>query len=105
MSGLMINRLCALEGQTREQVLDQLSGDFPEQLHDRQLRALQVELSGSCALLKEPERATYSALGARIADLLGFAEEQASALIDAARAEAAFCPVVPSGSARVLQDA
>jgi hypothetical protein len=89
LSDLMIDRLCALEGQTREQVLARLTGDFPDQLQDLQLRALQVELSGSCELLKDPERATYAALGGRIADLLGRAEEQASALIDAARAEAA----------------
>jgi hypothetical protein len=89
VSDLMIDQLCTLAGQTREQVLDQLSGDLPRQLQDQQLRALQVELSGSCALLQAPGRASYSGLGSRIEQLLGLAEEQASALIDAARAEAA----------------
>jgi hypothetical protein len=89
VSDLMIDRLCALEGRTREQVLDRLTGDFPEQLRDQQWRALQVELSGSCELLKDPERAMYSGLGRRIERLLGLAEEQASELVDAARAEAA----------------
>jgi hypothetical protein len=48
-----------------------------------------AELSGSCIQLREPERASYSELGARIEQLLGLAVEQASALVDAARTEAA----------------
>jgi hypothetical protein len=110
VSDLMIDQLCTLAGRTREQVLDQLSGDLPRQLQDQQLRALQAELSGSCTLLQAPERASYSALGSRIEQLLGLAEEQASALIDAARAEAAEitssagtqqpCPRCGAGSPR-----
>lgn len=89
VSDLMIDQLCTLGGRTREQVLDQLSDDLPRQLQDQQLRVLQVELSGSCAPLRTSERASYSGLGSRIEQLLMLAEEQASALIDAARAEAA----------------
>jgi hypothetical protein len=89
ISDLMIDRLCALTGQSREQVLDQLTSDFSQELREQQLRALQAELSSSCVLLQDPERASYSGLGGRIEGLLGLAEEQASALIDAARAEAA----------------
>ncbi len=89
VSDLVIDRLCAVAGQTREQILSQLSGDLPRELRERQLRALQVELSGSCALLRDPERAPYAGLGSRVEHLLRLAEEQASALIDAARAEAA----------------
>jgi hypothetical protein len=66
----------------------QLAADAPAQLRDQQLRALQAELSGSCALLKDPKRASYSGLGDRIEQLLRLAEQQASELIDAARAEA-----------------
>jgi hypothetical protein len=89
VSGLLLDRLCAETGQAREQVLRELSGDGPQELRDGQLRALQAELSGGCALLRDPERATYSGLGTRIEELLRLAEQQASELIDAARAEAA----------------
>jgi cell division septum initiation protein DivIVA len=51
--------------------------------------ALLLELSGSCALLQDPERPTYVALGSRIEQLLKNAEDQSVALIEAARAEAA----------------
>jgi hypothetical protein len=88
VSDLMLDRLCAAVGQSREQVLNELSSDLPQQLPDKQLQALQAELSGSRALLRDPERASYSGLGARIEQLLRLAEEQASALIDAARTEA-----------------
>ena len=89
VSDLMIDQLCTLTGQTRQQLLEELSSRLPEQLPDQQLRALRAELSGSCALLQDPERASYAGLGKRIEQLLRLAEEQASALIDAARAEAA----------------
>jgi hypothetical protein len=88
VSDVAIARLCALESRSREQVLVELAADAPEQLRDQQLRALQAELSGSCALLKDQERASYSGLGDRIEHLLRLAEQQASELIDAARAEA-----------------
>jgi hypothetical protein len=89
VSDLMIDRLCAVEGQSREQILGQLSGGLPDQLPEEQLRALQVELSGSCALLQDPpERSSHAGIGARIEQLLSLAEEEASRLIDAARAEA-----------------
>jgi hypothetical protein len=89
ISDLLLDRLCVATGQAREQVLRELSGDVPQQLRDEQLRALQAELSVSCALLRDPERASYAGLGTRIEQLLGLAEQQASELIDAARAEAA----------------
>jgi hypothetical protein len=89
ISDLMLDRLCAAAGQPRDQVLRELSADLPRQLRGEQLRALQAELSASCALLRDPERASYAGLGARIEELLRLAEEQASGLIDAARAEAA----------------
>jgi len=88
VSDIAIARLCALESRSREQVLAELTADAPEQLRDQQLRALQAELSGSCELLKDAERTSYSGLGVRIEQLLRLAEEQASELIDAARAEA-----------------
>jgi hypothetical protein len=89
VSSLLLDRLCAATGQAREQVLRELSGDGPQELRDGQLRALQAELSGSCALLRDPGRETYSGLGTRVEELLRLAEQQASELIDAARAEAA----------------
>jgi hypothetical protein len=89
LSDLMLDRLCAAVGQDRQQVLRELSGDMPRQLRDEQLRALKAELSGSCAQLGDPERASYSGIGARVEQLLRLAEQQASDLIDAARAEAA----------------
>jgi cell division septum initiation protein DivIVA len=76
-------------GQAREQLLAQLSASLPGQLRDQQLRALQAELSGSCDQLRDSERASYAGLGRRIEELLRLAEEQASSLIEAARAEAA----------------
>jgi hypothetical protein len=51
--------------------------------------AASAEASGSRALPQDPERASSAGLGARVEQLLRLAEEQASALIDAARAEAA----------------
>ena len=89
VADLMADRLCALTGQSRDQLLDQLSGSMPGELPDRQLRALQAELSGVGGPLRDSERATYAGLGARIEQLLRLAEEQASDLIEAARAEAA----------------
>jgi hypothetical protein len=85
---LMADQLCTLTGQSRNQLMEQLSGSMPGELRDRQLRVLQAELSGSCAPLRDPERASYAGLGNRIEQLLRLAEEQASALIEAARAEA-----------------
>jgi hypothetical protein len=89
VSDMAIARLCALENRSREQVVAELADDVPGQLRDEQLRALQAELSGSCSLLKDPERASYAGLGNRIEQLLRLAEQQASELIEAARAEAA----------------
>jgi hypothetical protein len=89
VSDIAITRLCMLEGRTREQVLAQLTEDAPGQLGDQQVRALQAELSGSCDVLKDPERASYAGLGNRIEQLLRLAEEQAMELIEGARAEAA----------------
>jgi hypothetical protein len=89
ISDLMIDQACGLTGQSREQLLNQLSSDLPRQIRDQQLRALQAELSGSCAQLRDPERPPYAGLGRRIEELLKLAEVEASALIDQARAEAA----------------
>jgi hypothetical protein len=89
VSDLAIARLCTLENRSREQVVAELADDVPGQLRDEQLRALQAELSGGCSLLKDPERASYAGLGTRIEQLLRLAEQQASELIEAARAEAA----------------
>jgi hypothetical protein len=89
VSDLIMDQLGALAGQTREQILDQLSHGLPRQMEDQQMRVLQAELSGGCTLLQDPERASYAGLGRRIEQLLRLAEEQASGLIDAARAEAA----------------
>ena len=88
VSDFLVSQLCAATGQTREQLLGQLDGNLPP-VRDRQLDALLLELSGSCALLQDPERPTYVALGSRIEQLLKNAEDQSVALIEAARAEAA----------------
>lgn len=85
---LMLGRLCTLQGQTREQVLDQIYGVLPRTLPEQELRILQAELSGSCLAL-QPERPSYAGLGARVEQLITLAQEQASAIVDAARAEAA----------------
>jgi len=79
-------RLVALSGQTREQVLDQLSAELPAHLASGQLGVLRAELPGR---LPEPARPSYSGLGSRIEHLLRLAEQQAVDLIEAARAEAA----------------
>jgi hypothetical protein len=97
VSDLAITRLSVLSGETRDRVLAQLAGDVPGQLGDQQLRALQAELSGSCEVLKDPERASYAGLGVRIEQLLRLAEEQATELIEAARTEAA--KITASGGA------
>lgn len=85
VSDLLVSQLCAVTGQAREQVLGQLTGNLPQQVRDRQLDVLLLELSGSCALLQDPERPTYAALGHRIEKLLKDAEDQAVALIESAR--------------------
>jgi hypothetical protein len=89
VSDLAIARLCALEGVGREQVLARLADDAPGLLRDQQLRALQVELSGSCAVLKDRSGGSYAGLGSRVEQLLALAEQQAAELIDGARVEAA----------------
>jgi len=89
ISDLLLDRLCAATGQSREQVLRELPGSAPRQLPDGQLAVLQAELTGRCAQLRDPERASHAGLGSRIEELLRLAEQQASELIDAARAEAA----------------
>jgi hypothetical protein len=88
VNDLLISQLCAVTGQDREQLLGQLAVNLPRQVRDRQLEVLLLELSGSCALLQDPERPTYAALGRRIEQLLKDAEDQAVALIEAARDEA-----------------
>jgi hypothetical protein len=89
VSDFMLVRLCELAGQSRRQLLDQLTDGLPRQLQEQQVRALQAELSGSCRQLQDPGRASYSELGTRIEQLLWLAEQQASAIIDEARGEAA----------------
>jgi len=89
VSDLMLGRLCELTGQSRQQLLDQLTDGLPDQLQDQQVRALQAELSGSCRQLQGPDRVSYLELGTRIEELLRLAEQQASAIIDEARGEAA----------------
>jgi hypothetical protein len=89
VSDMAIARLCAVEGVGREQVLARLADDAPGLLRDQQLRALQVELSGSCAALKDRSGVSYVGLGSRVEQLLALAEQQAAELIEGARAEAA----------------
>jgi hypothetical protein len=91
VSDMVLDKLCALSGQTREQVLDQvqMAATTRGHLRDQQVSALQAELSQACAVLQDPERASYSALGGRIEQVLRLAEQQASAIVDEARAEAA----------------
>jgi hypothetical protein len=57
---------------------------LPRHLQDGQLRALQVELSGSCTLLQGPAPAASAGLGTRIEQVIRLAEEQAAELIGAA---------------------
>ena len=90
VSDFLVGQLCAVTGQPREQVLGQLSANLPLQVRERQLEVLLLELSGGCALLRDPERPTYAALGRRVEQLLMDAEDQAVALIEAARAEASW---------------
>lgn len=97
VSDMAIARLCALEGVGREQVLARLADDAPGLLRDRQLRALQVELSGGCGPLKDRSGGSYDGLGSRVEQLLALAEQQAAELIEGARAEAAR--IVASASA------
>jgi hypothetical protein len=85
ISDLMLDRLCALAGQTRQQVLEQLSADLPGHLPGQELRALRAELSGDLPT----ERASYAGLGSRIEQVIRLAEGQAVELINEARAEAA----------------
>jgi hypothetical protein len=90
VSDLMLDEVCAVTGRTRDQVLDQLlAGGLGRGLGEGRLRLLAAELSGSRTQLHDPTRGPYSGVGARIEALLGLAAEQATALVDAARAEAA----------------
>ena len=89
LTDMLLERLCAQTRQTRGELLDQLTFGMPRQLRDQQVRALQAELSGSCAVLRDPGRATYGSLGTRIEELLRLAEQQACEMLDAARAAAA----------------
>jgi hypothetical protein len=89
VSDMAIARLCAVEGVGRELVLARLADDVPGLLRDQQLRALQVELSGSCAALKDRSGGSYAGLGSRVEQLLALAEQQAAELIEGARVEAA----------------
>ena len=86
VSDLMLDRLVALAGQTREQVLEQLSAEVPAHLATEQLTVLRAELSGG---LPASPGASYSGLGSRVEQLLKLAEQQAAELIESARAEAA----------------
>jgi hypothetical protein len=88
ISDLLIERVCELAGQTREQALDQLIGDVPRQLPDQQLRVLQAELSGSCRMLRDLDRGSYGALGSRVEEVLALAEQQAREIVSAARTAA-----------------
>jgi hypothetical protein len=87
ISDAMLDRLCLLAGQTRAQILDEVSSDLPAHLPGQELRALRAELSGH--LPRDTGLPAYAGLGSRIEHLLRLAEEQASALIHAAREEAA----------------
>ena len=89
VSDLLLGQLCSQTGQAREQVLDQLIYGAPRQLRDQQVRALQTELSGSCAALRDPGRGSHDSLGSRIEEILRLAEQEASAILDRARAAAA----------------
>ena len=86
ISDLMLDRLCALAGQTRQQVLDQLSAELPAQLPAQQLQALRRAVRRCC---RGPGRVLHRAGALVFEQLLRLAEEQATGLIDAARAEAA----------------
>jgi hypothetical protein len=88
-SDLLISRLCAATGRTREEVLAELAGGLSQWLQDEQLRVLRLELSASCVQLQGPGHAAFASLGSRIEQLLKLADLQATEVLQEARAEAA----------------
>lgn len=91
-SDRLLTRLSAATGQTREQILGELSTELTEWVNTELLRVHLLETRSGCLALEGPENATYSGLGERIEHLLRLAEEQATTLMEAARAEAATLP-------------
>lgn len=89
VSDLLLGRVCELTGQSREEVLDQLT--VTPEMKDGQLRVLQAELSHSCESLHaaEPLPEQPSGVSARVTDILRLAEAEAAKQIEQARAEAA----------------
>src|SRR5579862_2664445 len=79
----------AMRGYDRQQVDEHIRNIEAEvRQHREQTAVMQRELSEARRHLHEQERPTYSGLGARIEQLLRLAEEQATEVIHAARAEA-----------------
>ena len=83
-SDLLVEQLCAVTDRTREQVVAEMSGRLLEQVRDGQIEARR--LSEIPWIARELTHPTYAGLGTRIEQLLRLAEQQASAIVDEARA-------------------
>jgi hypothetical protein len=88
-SDYLLVRLAAATGQSREQILDELSTELTQWLNTEQLAVLQLEVESGCLALNGVENPTDSGLGGRVEQLLRLALSQAEELIAAARAQAA----------------
>jgi hypothetical protein len=87
----LVTRLGAATGQTREDVLAELSGGLSQWLSQEQLRVLSIELAADSATSYAAGWPSYAALGSRIEQLLRLAEGQATEILAEAKA-AASCP-------------
>src|SRR6202050_2383310 len=77
-----------MRGYDRHQVDEHIRQIETEARTNREAaQSMKRELSEAHRQIQEQERPTYSGLGARIEQLLRLAEEQGSALVQAARAE------------------
>ncbi|GAB2854985.1 hypothetical protein GCM10027176_66910 [Actinoallomurus bryophytorum] len=87
-SDYLLVRLAAATGQSREQILDELSAELTRWLNTEQLAILRLEVESGCLALNGAENPTYSGLGQRVEQVLSMALSEAEELVAAARAEA-----------------
>ena len=85
----LLVRLAAATGQSREQILDELSTELTHWLNTEQLAVLRLEVESGCLALNGAENPSYSGLGQRVEEVLRLALSQAEELVAAARAQAA----------------
>src|SRR5215469_6057601 len=77
-----------MRGYDPQQVTSHLEKlDSEVRKHQENAQALQQELAEAHRQIQEQERPTYSGLGSRIEQLLRLAEEQATEIVEEARAE------------------